>query len=214
MTETQEISINKKWITRARSRVIQNFIEVEALLHEIIAIHYFGELTKEEKAFIVQVLQDEQCNFGLRRNMFTWVLYKFFDRNSNMKSQFNDLICDLRTLNTTQNLFAHVHPVTIEKNGERRLVIPYTNPEKSFRAREKKEEINLKQKHKEFLEKQRLVARKLKTFKKLLVKDIKARRPLPHDAVLNFFLRLKMGSKQALRTLEKVRKAIDAGKLA
>jgi hypothetical protein len=86
--------MTKEQISLYRSEVIEKFINIEWLLNCIISQHYFSQVNRD---FIFEVLYDDQCSFGLKRNIFL----KAIGDVDNKK------VDDLNRLNKIRNLFAH-----------------------------------------------------------------------------------------------------------
>jgi hypothetical protein len=82
-------------LSQMRSLVIERFIAIEGLMAVTICQHYFG---KVPKAFLLDVLLDEQFSFGLKRR----ILFKIAPL---LKVQIES---DIGRLNTIRNYFAHV----------------------------------------------------------------------------------------------------------
>ncbi|MDQ3820664.1 MAG: hypothetical protein M3362_23685 [Acidobacteriota bacterium] len=86
--------MTKEQISSYRSKVIEKFINIEWLLNCIISQHYFSQVNRD---FIFEVLYDDQCSFGLKRNIFLKVIGDVDNRK----------VEDLNRLNKIRNLFAH-----------------------------------------------------------------------------------------------------------
>jgi len=88
------VKMTKEQISSYRSEVIEKFINIEWLINCIISQHYFSQVNRD---FIFEVLYDDQCSFGLKRNIFL----KAIGDADNKKVE------DLNRLNKIRNLFAH-----------------------------------------------------------------------------------------------------------
>lgn len=86
--------MTKERISSYRSEVIEKFINIEWLLNCIISQHYFSQINRD---FIFEVLYDDQCSFGLKRNIFLKAI----------SDVDNKKVDDLNRLNKIRNLFAH-----------------------------------------------------------------------------------------------------------
>lgn len=84
-----------------RGRVIEKFVAIEQFITELITRHYFG---KENYDFTLNVLGDDQSNFGFKRNIFLH-LFK-------PEKRFID---NLNNLNKIRNIFSHA-PLTHKHN--------------------------------------------------------------------------------------------------
>jgi len=91
--------MSREALTKYRTKVIEDFIKIEGYINTIICMYYFGCLSAK---FLLQVLQDELFNFGLRVN----ILEKIFLTISPSR-EFQPIIEDLRRLSKIRNYFAH-----------------------------------------------------------------------------------------------------------
>jgi hypothetical protein len=77
-----------------RGEVIELFSELETIIASIISQHYFGKFHTD---FVLNVLYDDQCSFGLKRNILKKIVPDLDDK----------IRQKLDRLNRTRNIFAH-----------------------------------------------------------------------------------------------------------
>ena len=103
--------MSREILTKYRTKVIEDFIKIEGYVNTIICMHYLGCLSVK---FILQVLQDELFNFGLRVN----ILEKILATLLSSKKDFQRTIEDLRRLSKIRNYFAHCNTSFFEPPKE------------------------------------------------------------------------------------------------
>lgn len=133
-----------KALARARGEVIEKFINLEWVINAIISQHYFGAV---RIYFVLEVLYDEYCSFGLRRRILEKIIPKI-DRKQ---------LDGLNRLNTIRNYFAHCanemfEGPTIPANGQ---VGRVPDPRRADAS------VDFESLHNEFLEKEPAVAKYL-----------------------------------------------------
>lgn len=82
--------------SRQRGEVIERSMDIEWLMNAIISQHYFGQV---RLPFVIEVLCDENCSFGMKRSVIDKIV-KDFD---------GQRMQDLYRLCYIRNQFAHVH---------------------------------------------------------------------------------------------------------
>ena len=93
--------INDEAISRFRSEVIERTIDVEWMMNAIISKHYFGKMLSP---FVLEVLYDEYCSFGLKRRILVKIA----------PSLESDKLQKLNRINTIRNYFAHCNQAFVE----------------------------------------------------------------------------------------------------
>jgi hypothetical protein len=89
--------MDRQELSQARAEVIEKFINLEWLINAIISQHYFGKVIRP---FVLEVLYDQFCSFGLRRRIVEKIV-----RDIDAKQ-----IDSLNRLSNIRNYFAHVGP--------------------------------------------------------------------------------------------------------
>ena len=111
-------------VTKARAEVIEGFIQIETLLGNIISSYYIGRENPFGFMFALEVLYDENCSFGMKRNILEKILGAILeeaDKKKEAQAQFQKLF----KLNKIRNLFAHCGPdLFIAKEGRGIHVTP------------------------------------------------------------------------------------------
>jgi hypothetical protein len=87
--------MNFKELIYSRGNVIEKFISIELAINAIISMHY---LKRVDTNFVVNVLNNEQSNFGFKKN----ILKQIIDCKK-YKKEFKIL----ENLNRIRNLFGH-----------------------------------------------------------------------------------------------------------
>ena len=87
-------TMDRQGLSQARAEVIEKFINLEWLVNAIISQHYFRKVMLP---FVLEVLYDEYCSFGLKRRILKKIV-----RDIDAKQMDN-----LNRLNTIRNYFAH-----------------------------------------------------------------------------------------------------------
>ena len=102
--------MSREILTKYRTKVIEDFIKIEAYVNTIISKHYLGCVSKN---FFWEVLQDELFNFGLRCNILEKIIQ---DISPQKKSK--QLIEYLRRLSKIRNYFAHCNTAFFERSNK------------------------------------------------------------------------------------------------
>lgn len=108
-------------ISKARGQVIDNFVQIETLIASIISNFYVGRQNPYSFMFSLQVLYDENCSFGMKRNILKKIL-ELIQLERNKKKEDGSNFEKLYKLNKVRNLFAHCGPdvfIAIEGQGKR-----------------------------------------------------------------------------------------------
>jgi hypothetical protein len=110
-------------LNKARARVLQGFIELEALISTIITTHYLGRADVEgAKQFMREIFFDEHCPFMLKLSLLEKIIDKGYITPSPRAKKFHngkDGLEQLRRLSRIRNRFAHCGPaLEIVKAGE------------------------------------------------------------------------------------------------
>jgi hypothetical protein len=61
-------------VTKARGQVVEDFVQIETLISSIITNFYVGRGNPFAFMFSLQVLYDENCSFGMKRNILRKIL--------------------------------------------------------------------------------------------------------------------------------------------
>ena len=93
-------------VSKARTEVVEGFIGIETWLNVLISTYYFGG---ERGQFILEVLYDEHCSFGMRLSVLKKILRKLFVGGS-CDTDINQKVQELYELNNIRNIFAHCGP--------------------------------------------------------------------------------------------------------
>ena len=116
--------MNIQEVTKARSAVIEDFIQIETLLSHIIADYYLGKKNPVAFLFVLEVLYDELCTFALKRNVLNKIIDAIFQDEKERKKagkEFNKLY----KLNRIRNVFAHCGPdLYVAREGKALRVTP------------------------------------------------------------------------------------------
>ncbi|MCI0716747.1 MAG: hypothetical protein L0Y77_10620 [Chlorobi bacterium] len=131
----------KTKISKYRAEVIEKTIVIESQISLAITCHYFGHAKVD---FLLEVLQDEYFNFGLKLN----ILKKTFpDKIDNKVGE------KLIQLNRIRNIFAHNHNIHIY-DGKKWVVVNPKNFKSGYVKAVKEIEsikgIDFEKKYKEF----------------------------------------------------------------
>jgi len=111
-------------ITKARSEVIEDFIQIETLLSQIIADYYLGRGNPVAFLFVLEVLYDEHCTFALKRNVLNKIIDAIF-QDQNERKKADKEFQKLYRLNRIRNLFAHCGPdLYVAREGKGLRVTP------------------------------------------------------------------------------------------
>ncbi len=121
--------MNISEVAKGRAEVIEGFIQIETLLGNIISNYYVGRQNPFGFMFALEVLYDENCSFGMKRNVLEKIIDAIFeeaDKKKEAQAQFQKLF----KLNKIRNLFAHCGPdLFIAQGGKGIRITPNpTNP--------------------------------------------------------------------------------------
>lgn len=144
--DNQELNVVLNKIAQYRGVIIQDAINIEAMVDSII-INYFIKSNKHSE-FLTKVTEDEGFSFGLKINILEKLNFEVY----------SEFIQDIRRINNIRNIFAHCLPGSFTGG------LSYYN--KNNKTHEIKE---LDEFYKEFLEKLKKVDEQLqKLFLKLV----------------------------------------------
>jgi hypothetical protein len=98
-----------------RGDVIEKSIEIEMLVSEIITRHYFGQLYNKARGFVENFLDLPSFSFTLKLNALLQVFDGWKRTSERLRvleipevNYLDELIADMRILNTQRNDFAHL----------------------------------------------------------------------------------------------------------
>lgn len=110
-------------VTKARAEVIEGFIQIETLISSIISNYYVGRQNPFSFVFALEVLYDENCSFGMKRNILEKILDSIMEGADKKaaEAQFQKLF----KLNKIRNLFGHCGPdIYLAKEGNDIRITP------------------------------------------------------------------------------------------
>jgi len=109
-----------------RGDIISVFITIDTAISMIISKHYLGDSpipanqTNKEIDFLVNVMGNDQCTFGLKRNILQHIL-----RIDNLDGS---LLEELFRINKLRNIFAHSQYITNDNPSTPESEVYYQNP--------------------------------------------------------------------------------------
>jgi hypothetical protein len=111
-----------KDLDSVRGSIVTRFVTIDTALNMIIARHYLGDSPDNKRwtDFLFNVLENEQCTFAFRRNIFIHIL-----RSDNVDSSNVE---ELNRLNKIRNVFAHKQHISGDVTQTPESDVYYTNP--------------------------------------------------------------------------------------
>lgn len=114
-------------ITKVRGQVVEDFVQIETLITTIITNFYVGRQNPFSFMFSLQVLYDENCSFGMKRNILKKIITLTHPEKEQVKETEREFH-KLHKLNKIRNLFAHCGPdIYFAVQGKGRRITP--NPQ-------------------------------------------------------------------------------------
>jgi hypothetical protein len=116
------------FLKQTRADLLERFIQLEVTLNKIIAAYYLGgQQASMFVPFQMQVLQDGNCSFALKRNILRKILRIIYPEGD---KQYRDNFQTLIELNKIRNLYAHCGGQIVYKPDGAERIIFTPDPER------------------------------------------------------------------------------------